>query len=206
MAFPLGKVLQVLVALYKAFLSGRTVTVGGVSVPLPDQGHTIPAGGGAGGLGTPHTPGSRQLGLLLDPASGYPADGEEPLALHVRPSVGQVLLAAICAAGCVVSFALGHTATQWAWWLALFLVLELSAAVSRQPDDTLSEKVWSWFGIRPARPAALLRVPILGLFMLELGAHFVTGGAYPWTGGLAVVATGAPAGAVIVLSLFEWRL
>jgi hypothetical protein len=125
----------------------------------------------------------------------------EPLVAGSRPSGWQVAIAALMASACVLSFASGHIDRQWAALGGLFLTLELTAAVSKTPGQTLSERVWRYFGTTPPRPSRWLRLPIVGLFMLVLGAHFVTGGAFILTGGAAVAITGAPVALVIAYSL-----
>ncbi len=123
-----------------------------------------------------------------------------------RPGPLPVLLLAFFAAAMVWSFATGHLNRQWTWWLAAFLVMELWAALTKTPGATLSERTWAWMGVRPHARLRLLRAPICGAFMLELGAHFVTGGTAWWSGGVAVVSTAAPLSLVIGYSLlFEGR-
>lgn len=56
--------------------------------------------------------------------------------------------------------------TAWLVWLAIFLALEVPAALSKAPGKTLSEHVWGWFGT-PGR-----RV-VLGLFWVALGVHLI---------------------------------
>jgi hypothetical protein len=93
---------------------------------------------------------------------------------------------------------------RWLLWLGAFLAIEIPAALNKEPDDTLSEKTWDWFSVRERRRFWLARRIILGLFMAELTAHFLTGGVYPITGGAAVIATALPTSLVIVLSsVFE---
>ncbi len=95
----------------------------------------------------------------------------------------------------------------WAWliWLGLFLAVEIPAAIWKT-GGTFSECIWFWFSVRERRRFWLARRLILALFLIELSAHFLTGGAYPVTGGLAVILTGLPAGVVIVLSsIFEQK-
>jgi len=124
-----------------------------------------------------------------------------------RPGRWSVVLLAVLAAAMVWSFAAGNFQATWALWLACFLTIELWAAVNKALGDTLSERVWRWTGISPSRPSRWLRIPALALFMLELTAHFATGGQTPLTGGLAVVLTATPVGAVITYSLaFEGRV
>ncbi len=115
-----------------------------------------------------------------------------------RPVWWSVLIAFVCANGAVMSFATGHVDAQWALWLGLSVVMEIETAISREPGDTLSERVWSWFGIRPYVRAQFWRLPVLAVFLLVLGGHFVTGGVFWWCGGAAVAVTGTPLGVVIV--------
>jgi len=124
---------------------------------------------------------------------------------RAKPAIWQVAIAAVCAGACVWSFAVGRLNEQWAGWLALFLVLELSAAVNAEAGDTFSERIWNWTGIRPRRLSRLWRVPIVGLFMAELTAHFATGGDRWWTGGLAVLLTGIPVGVIVLRGVFQKR-
>ena len=58
------------------------------------------------------------------------------------------------------------SAVAWIGWLALFLIYEVYAALSKEDDDTLSENVWLWFDKTWERAA-------LGAFMLALTTHFV---------------------------------
>ncbi len=87
----------------------------------------------------------------------------------------------------------------WLAWLFAFLVVEIPAAI-KKTGGTLSENTWDWFSVRERKRFWLARRFVLGLFMAELSAHFLTGGAYPVTGGLAVIVAGTPAAVVIVLS------
>jgi hypothetical protein len=119
------------------------------------------------------------------------------------PAWWSVLIAFVCANGAVVSFALGHVDAQWALWLGLFLVMEIEAAISREPGDTFSERSWAWFGIRPHKRAQAWRLPALAVFAVVLGAHLVTGGVFWWCGGAAVAVTGAPFGVVVIFGLVE---
>lgn len=114
-----------------------------------------------------------------------------------------VALAFVTANASVVSFAMGAWEATWLWFWATFLVYEVSAAVAPEPLDTLSEFVWLWFGIKPRRAVRLIRIPVVGQFMLVLGAHFVTGGSLWWTGGPAVIVTAIPVAVVIAHSVYE---
>lgn len=90
----------------------------------------------------------------------------------------------------------------WVVWLVAFLIVEVSAAVRKTKLDTLSENVWLWFGIKYSeRPYKGTRRAALALFMLTLSGHFVFG----WPGGLGVILTGIPVGAVITYALFFER-
>lgn len=123
-----------------------------------------------------------------------------------RPGPIPVILAALCAAGMVTSFALGHFNATWAFWLALFLVVELWSAVNHALGDTFSERVWRWIGINPQRPSRWGRILAVGVFMVELTAHFVSGGQTPLTGSVAIVVAATPVAGVICWSLvFEGR-
>lgn len=96
-------------------------------------------------------------------------------------------------------------APAWLLWLGLFLLVELPAAIWKT-GGTLSENVWFWFSVRERRRFWLARRLFLALFLVELSAHFLTGGAYPLTGGLAVILTVLPVGAIIALSsIFEQK-
>jgi hypothetical protein len=74
----------------------------------------------------------------------------------------------------------------WVGWLALFLIYEVYGAIARPKGDTLSENVWSWFGVR--KGGHVVRRAFLALFMLTLSSHFVFG----WPGALGVILTAAP--------------
>lgn len=87
----------------------------------------------------------------------------------------------------------------WLAWLAVFIAVEVPAAI-RKRGGTLSENTWDWFSVKEHKRFWLPRRCILGVFMVVLTAHFLTGGAYLVSSGLAVGITGAPVGAVIVLS------
>jgi len=58
---------------------------------------------------------------------------------RAKPAIWQVAIAAVCAGACVWSFAVGRLNEQWAGWLALFLVLELSAAVNAEAASAHTE-------------------------------------------------------------------
>lgn len=85
----------------------------------------------------------------------------------------------------------------WLWlsWLALFLAIELPAAVREKGEPrgkawkTLSRHVWRWFNT-PAR-----RV-ILAVFWVALGGHFVFGWSAWW------LLTAAPVVSVILWAEF----
>lgn len=123
-----------------------------------------------------------------------------------RPGPFAVSLLASLAFGMVMAFATGHLNEMWVLWLACFLTMELWAAINRVEGATLSERTWAWLGIRPQEPLRMLRVPTVAVFLLELTLHFMTGGIYPWSGGLAVIVTASPLSLVIGYSLaFEGR-
>ncbi|GAA0945983.1 hypothetical protein [Actinocorallia libanotica] len=70
----------------------------------------------------------------------------------------------------------------WLGWIGAFVVVEGVALKRGQPGDTLSEKVWKWFGIgtnghHPKRTTwvQIRRVALLG-FMTWLTVHFMSGG------------------------------
>jgi hypothetical protein len=88
-------------------------------------------------------------------------------------------------------------ALVWAGWLALFLVYEVASAIAKPKGDTLSENVWTWFGVRGRAPLAPLRRAVLGAFMGVLSCHFVFGE----PGGLWVIVAGVPVGVVIAYAL-----
>ncbi len=55
-----AKILNVVLAVYKAFFSGKTVNVGGNPVTLPDQKPGIPMAPGTSPFdSTPHQPGTK---------------------------------------------------------------------------------------------------------------------------------------------------
>ena len=123
-----------------------------------------------------------------------------------RPGAFTVALLAALALGMVASFAAGNFQATWALWLACFLTIELWAAINKALGDTFSERVWRWTGINPPRASRWLRILAVAVFMVELSAHFVTGGQTPLTGSLAIVVTASPVGLVIGYSLaFEGR-
>lgn len=61
----------------------------------------------------------------------------------------------------------------WLLWLAMFLAIELPAALNKEKGDTLSEHTWKWFAIRGKPEQWQLRRVILGTFLFALGAHFM---------------------------------
>lgn len=89
----------------------------------------------------------------------------------------------------------------WVAWLVAFLAVEVPAAIRKGKDDTLSENVWDWFGIKSPKPYRGMRRSILAIFMLTLSGHFVFG----WPGGLGVILTGIPVGGVIAYALYFER-
>ncbi|TDD97238.1 hypothetical protein E1298_01905 [Actinomadura rubrisoli] len=60
----------------------------------------------------------------------------------------------------------------WVLWIAAFIVIEGRALKRGQPGDTLSEHVWTWFGVK--RGWAWKRAA-LAAFMAWLSVHFVFG-------------------------------
>lgn len=86
------------------------------------------------------------------------------------------------------------------WWLgwvfAIFLPIELYAALRKQPGGTFSETVWRWFGVRTNRPVPLgmVRRGILACFLESLTLHLVGGGDGTW---IPVAVFGAGVGAII---------
>lgn len=61
----------------------------------------------------------------------------------------------------------------WLGWGAAFLIIEGSALWLGPKGSTLSEKVWSWFRVKDARPTVLtwlLRAP-LWAFLVWLLLH-----------------------------------
>lgn len=120
----------------------------------------------------------------------------------MRPRAWQVAIAAAFAIACVWSFAVGRFDEQWISFWGLFLVIEVSGAASSWPGDTLSERWWSWAGVRPLRRGRVWRVPAALLFLFVLAAHFAQGGTWWWTGGGAVSVTSAPLAAAVLLG---WR-
>ena len=118
-----------------------------------------------------------------------------------RPGPLPVILLALVAAGMVTSFALGAFNAQWALWIAAFGVMELWAAINRVEGATLSERVWAWIGLRPRRPSRWLRVPICAVFFITLILHFVTTGAYWWSGGPAIIVVAVPFFLVVTYAL-----
>jgi hypothetical protein len=60
----------------------------------------------------------------------------------------------------------------WAAWIAAFVILEAVALARQQLGDTLSERVWSWFRVRDARPTALTWI---GRGVLLIAGVWLTG-------------------------------
>lgn len=66
----------------------------------------------------------------------------------------------------------------WLGWIAAFFAIEIPAIARKRPQDTLSDHVWSWFGIPQHKaPAAGIRARRFALlaFMAWLCSHFLTG-------------------------------
>lgn len=124
-------------------------------------------------------------------------------AIDKRPGALPVAILALVCLGMVWSFAYGRIESQWASWLAAFLTMELWAVVHRAPGATFSERLWNWLGIRPRRPLRMLRIVAAALFLCEFALHVVTGGAYWWSGGLAILGTAVPLGGVIGWGIVE---
>jgi hypothetical protein len=122
-----------------------------------------------------------------------------------RPSLVQAGIAFVTANACALSYSLGYFEQAWIWMGALFLVMEVGAAVSAEPGDTLSECTWLWFGIRPRAGRRLVRIPALAQFGAVLWAHFLTGGGTWYAGGGAVIVSSVPVVAVIAHSVIERR-
>ncbi len=123
------------------------------------------------------------------------------------PGVAPVALLAFFATVMVVAFARGEVAIQWAVGLGgCFLTMELWAVLRHAVGATFSEASWVWLGIRPPRRLRKLRSILAGLFLVELLAHMVLGGAYWFAGGLAISGTAVPLALVIGYALvFERR-
>jgi hypothetical protein len=65
----------------------------------------------------------------------------------------------------------------WVVWLVLGGLVELVALARKDPNDTLSEHVWSWLRVRDPRPTVpfvALRV-VLGGVLVWLIGHFTMG-------------------------------
>jgi len=122
-----------------------------------------------------------------------------------RPPWYAVALAALFAGFTVWSFAQGKLDEEWISFWGLFLVLEVTAAISAQPGDTMSERLWNWIGIRPPRPVRLWRVPAVVVFVAILLGHFAQGGTLWWTSGGAVIVTSLPVAAAVLLGFRENR-
>jgi hypothetical protein len=121
-----------------------------------------------------------------------------------RPGPVPVALAALCAALNVWFFHLADWNGMWASILALFLVEELWAAWVKT-GGTFSERWWDWLGIRPRRPWRLPRIAAAGVFLGVLLLHIVTGGAFWWSGGLAIIGTAIPVVVVVLYALARER-
>ncbi len=123
-----------------------------------------------------------------------------------RPGWIPTLLLAFFAATMVVAFNRGEFYV--AWFVGLggsFLTMELWHARVRS-GDTFSEDWWDVLGIRPRRALRLLRTTLAGIFLEELGAHIVLGGAYWFCGSWAIGGTAVPLSCVVGYSLvFERR-
>lgn len=74
----------------------------------------------------------------------------------------------------------------WAWlwiaWIGAFLIIEAVAIRRKEPGDTLSEKVWSWFSLRGDKDTlerwqVVLRFGFLA-FWAWLTIHFLSGGRF----------------------------
>lgn len=71
------------------------------------------------------------------------------------------------------------TAWRWYWllWLLAGFVVPETIALVRNPKNTLSYAVWTWFGVKEGVPLShwtFLHVALL-LFMIWLFCHFVFG-------------------------------
>lgn len=84
----------------------------------------------------------------------------------------------------------------WLAWLVAFLAVEIPAAMKKTPGFTLSENVWSWFGVRERRTHARIRRVALGVFMLTLSSHFV----FAWPGAIGIAVAAVPVAFVIAFS------
>jgi phosphatidylglycerophosphate synthase len=124
----------------------------------------------------------------------------------VKPARWQVVIVGSCAGGAVLSYAQGLWDQQYAWWLALFLAMELGAAVSRVRGDTFSERLWIWIGVEPRRPGRWWRAVAVVVFLMELAVHFAAGSAHWWSGEFAVIATAVPVAVAIVTGALKWRV
>lgn len=69
----------------------------------------------------------------------------------------------------------------WAWywlgWVVIGFGLPETIAIARDPDDTLSDTVWRWFGVREGMPIwqwNILHIALLA-FMVWLFGHMVFG-------------------------------
>ncbi len=61
----------------------------------------------------------------------------------------------------------------WIAWLAAFVIVESVAVFNKRAGDTLSERVWDWFGVKH-ESRKWLRWP-LRVFLLWLAVHLGTG-------------------------------
>jgi len=68
----------------------------------------------------------------------------------------------------------GYT-VAWLLWGAMFVAVEGAAIIDKDPGDTLSEHVWSWFRVKDKGSGWKIRRRVLQLFMTWLSAHFVLG-------------------------------
>ena len=64
----------------------------------------------------------------------------------------------------------------WIVWIAAFFVIETPALFNERKDETLSQKIWNWFSVRRKGRAWRTRRGLLGVFLLWLSIHFLTGG------------------------------
>lgn len=70
------------------------------------------------------------------------------------------------------------TAALWCLWGAAFFAIEIPAWLDHRDGGTLSEYVWTIFGIRGRPRFWRLRRAALALLLALLGYHFLAGGGW----------------------------
>jgi hypothetical protein len=66
----------------------------------------------------------------------------------------------------------------WIIWLAYLLIVEGAALLNKNPGDTLSEHLWSWFSIKDKKRSWRLRRVFLLSLLVWFIVHILTGGTF----------------------------